>query len=859
MITFLCSGCGKSLKVKDELAGRKGRCPHCQQPMTVPASADTADISETGAKTAPQSLGAQRDARTVPPSGPRGTSGARKSGAAAPGSAAPKAELYDFLAPAQAGDEIGRLGSYRVLKVLGAGGMGVVFQAEDPKLHRMVALKAMLPALAASNANRERFLREARAAAAIEHDHIVAIYQVDEDCGVPFIAMPLLRGESLEDRLKGQRKLPTDEVVRIARETAEGLAAAHECNRIHRDIKPANIWLEGDKGRVKLLDFGLARSSRGESQLTQQGMIMGTPAYMSPEQGAGKPVDPRSDLFSLGCVMYRMATGTLAFKGTDTVATLVAVATETPAAPRKLNPELSPRLSKLIMDLLAKDPKDRPASARDVVDLLHEIEGEVAPEVVAADEEPIDYVLPADYEYEYDSLEVVDEVEVVEEAGRDRNAKPSQRSSMLPWLIGGGVGAFVLLLAGIITIVIVLTREDKTPTVAENKPPENNVFNTLPPINPNPAPAPAPNNPPANNPPANNPPVLNPQPGGNDPVSKPNIGGNDPVRKPDDKPIRPRPQPRPKKDGPRQPDKTFKPYNSAVKGLMFDSDGKLFFAFGERNSRVDSWDMDTQKIVHSYDLSVPVRACLLSPDGKRLIAYNDDRLRSFDVDSGQAVAEVIAPRNTRIVGGGFTANKDIRAAICLKGPPGSTIQLWDNATKKFLPVNPGNKKSPPIQIDHLGTEVQQAFFGPGCKRLVTWSRDRLFRVFDLELKKPLSTFPVAPNTERAIAVSGDFSRIMATFHQANVHVYDVDTGMEVKDIVPQKFGNTEAIAFGADSNIGVAGGFTGVVRILDLDSGEVKKELKGGALVTSVALSPDGKIVLAGDFTGSLAIHKLEE
>ena len=829
MITFLCSGCGKSLKVKDELAGRKGRCPHCQQPMTVPASADTADVSETGAK-------------TVPPSGARGSSGVKKGGTVAP-AAAPKAELYDFLAPAQADDEIGRLGSYRVLKVLGSGGMGVVFQAEDPKLHRLVALKAMLPALAASEANKERFLREARAAAAIEHDHIVAIFQVDEDRGVPFIAMPLLRGEALEDRFKRQRKLPADEVCRIARETADGLAAAHERNMIHRDIKPANIWLEGDKGRVKILDFGLARSSRGESQLTQQGMIMGTPAFMSPEQGAGKPVDPRSDLFSLGCVMYRMATGTLAFRGSDTVATLVAVATETPAAPRKLNPQLSPRLSKLIMDLLAKDPKDRPASAKAVVDLLTEIEDEAAPVGTAADEKPVDYVLPAD---ECDALEVVDEVDVVEDDDRDRYKEPARRSSMLPLLIGGGVGAFVLLLVGITIVVVVLTGKNDTPTVAENKPPENSIINAPPPVNPNPAPAA--NNPPVINPPANNPPVNDPKP-----------GGDDPVRKPDQEPIRPQPKRRPKKDGPREPDKTFKPYTSAVKGLMFAPEGKLFFTFGERNSRVDSWDMDNQKIVHSYDLSVPVRACLLSPDGKRLIAYNDDRLRSFDVDSGQALAEVIAPRGTRIVGGGFTAGKDTRAAICLKGQGSSTIQLYDYATKKFLPVNPGAKKLIPIQIDHLGTEVEQAFFSAGCKRLITWSRDRIFRVFDLELKKPLSTFPVAPNTEKAIAVSGDFSRLMGAFQQANVHVYDVDTGMEVKDIVPQKFGNTEAVAFGADSNIGVAGGFTGVVRILDLDSGEVKKELKGGSLVTSVALSPDGKIVLAGDFTGALAIHKLEE
>src|SRR5262249_54020502 len=148
-------------------------------------------------------------------------------------------EMYDFLAPPQRADEIGRLGPYRVLKVLGSGGMGVVFRAEDVQLQRPVALKAMLPALASSTSARERFLREARAAAAIEHDYIVPIYQVGEDRGVPFLAMKLLAGEPLEDRLK-RGELPLAEVLRITREIAVGLAAAHQRGLVHRDIKPAN-------------------------------------------------------------------------------------------------------------------------------------------------------------------------------------------------------------------------------------------------------------------------------------------------------------------------------------------------------------------------------------------------------------------------------------------------------------------------------------------------------------------------------------------------------------------------------------------------------------------------------------------
>ena len=192
----------------------------------------------------------------------------------------------------------------------------------------------MLPVLAASASARERFLREARSAAAVEHDHIVAIYQVGEDRGVPYLAMPLLKGEPLDARLQRDKRLPPAEVLRVARETASGLEAARQRGMIHRDIKPANLWLEEGSGRVKILDFGLARTAADAGHLTQQGAIVGTPAYMAPEQAGGK-TDHRADLFSLGCVMYRMATGELPFKGADTISTLMAVAIAAgPAADR---------------------------------------------------------------------------------------------------------------------------------------------------------------------------------------------------------------------------------------------------------------------------------------------------------------------------------------------------------------------------------------------------------------------------------------------------------------------------------------------------------------------------------------------
>ena len=175
--------------------------------------------------------------------------------------------------------------------------------------------------MAANPAAKGRFLREARGAAKLHHDHIIPIYYVGESDGIPFLAMPFLEGEPLDLRIKrggDHSPLPIPEAIRIAREVAQGLAVAHEHGVIHRDIKPGNIWLEAPNGRVKILDFGLARTEKEAAHLTASGAIMGTPAYMAPEQARGKHVDARADLFSLGCVLYEMVSGRRPFTGADT-------------------------------------------------------------------------------------------------------------------------------------------------------------------------------------------------------------------------------------------------------------------------------------------------------------------------------------------------------------------------------------------------------------------------------------------------------------------------------------------------------------------------------------------------------------
>lgn len=267
-----------------------------------------------------------------------------------------------------------RLGAYRIVRELGSGGMGTVYEAQDQILGRRVALKVLKSGMPDEADAKKRFLREAQSAAAVTHDHIVTIYQVGEDHGTPFLAMQLLDGESLEERLERPERFRVEEIIRIGHQIAEGLAAANQRGLIHRDIKPANIWLEAPKGRVKILDFGLARGNDTATQLTQSGVVMGTPAYMSPEQANGDPLDGRTDLFSLGCILYELATGTRPFDGPTFMAIIAKLATFVPPPAKELNPAIPVSLSNLISELLAKSREERPASAAEVANRLESLD-----------------------------------------------------------------------------------------------------------------------------------------------------------------------------------------------------------------------------------------------------------------------------------------------------------------------------------------------------------------------------------------------------------------------------------------------------------------------------------------------------
>jgi hypothetical protein len=278
-----------------------------------------------------------------------------------------------FLQPPGRSDSLGRLGHYEVLDVLGRGGFGIVFRAFDARLERVVAIKVLSPEMASTSPARKRFLREARAGAQIRHENVVPIHVVEEQ-PLPYLVMDYIPGETLQDRLDRAGPLDAADVVAIGRQVAEGLAAAHAAGLIHRDVKPANILIEaGPRPRVRITDFGLARAA-DDASITQSGVVAGTPLYMSPEQARGDTLDHRTDLFSLGSVLYQMVSGRPPFRADTTLGVLHRVAEDTPRPIGEIIPEAPAWLCDLIARLHAKNPDDRFQSAREVADLLADCE-----------------------------------------------------------------------------------------------------------------------------------------------------------------------------------------------------------------------------------------------------------------------------------------------------------------------------------------------------------------------------------------------------------------------------------------------------------------------------------------------------
>ncbi len=375
------SACGEDAellsRVKALLASHESRSQFLNTPVVKQITDDATEGTGAtlhGADGSPReddkanSTGAEDNMATIPPTDPTVANGR--------GNEMNEEIPLGYLQPATKSGSLGRLGHYEILELIGRGACGTVLKAFDDRLHRVVAIKVLSPELAATSPARKRFLREARSSAQVRHENVVSIYDV-EDQPIPYLVMEYIPGQTLQQRLDEYGPLDVPDVLRLGKQIADGLAAAHDQQLIHRDVKPGNILLDTSvNDHVKITDFGLARTA-DDASMTQSGMIAGTPLYMAPEQTLGHKLDHRADLFSFGSVLYQMISGRPPFRAPTTIAVLKRVAEDTPRPITEIIPEVPGWMCRLIGHLHAKNPAERYGSAKEVSDLLAQCLAEV--------------------------------------------------------------------------------------------------------------------------------------------------------------------------------------------------------------------------------------------------------------------------------------------------------------------------------------------------------------------------------------------------------------------------------------------------------------------------------------------------
>ncbi len=714
------------------------------------------------------------------------------------------------LAPAQANDEIGRLGPYRVLKVLGEGGMGVVYAAFDTRLQRPVALKLMRGATTATAAARERFLREARAAARIEHDHIVGIYHADEEGGALYLVMPLLCGETLQARKDREGMLPLADVLRIGRETAEALAAAHEHGLVHRDIKPGNLWLEAGSGRVKVLDFGLAQAALGDVRLTDPGSIVGTPAYMAPEQTRGTPVDARSDLYSLGVVLFELCTGRLPFAHKEVLALLSALAFDAPPPVTDLCPDLPPALADLIMRLLTKEPAERPSSARAVVQAIEAIERGFAPSaaplpapvrrrsgwrrmeaaaLLALFAGAIYFFGPAVYRIATNKGELVIttddpdiEVVITQNGHRVRalDLKTMQRITL-------SAGAYEIELPGgpqalrLNTDRFTLTRGGKAVVTVERVPPAR---------------------------------------AGS---GRPHHAAPGELRR-------------------------LAGHTHLVASVAFAGDGRRAVS-GSWDGTARVWDLSSGQQLHCLQPQdrTTVRAVAFSPDGRFVASGGfDATVWLWDVLSQDTGKELRAMRGHTKMVTALAFAPGGRALV--SAGHDRTVQLWTVPLGKGVGVLRGG---PGVSVG----EVECVAVSGDGRQVACGGQDRLVHLWDVETQEYVRAFRGHTGPVQRIAFAPDGQRLLSAGGDGGVRVWDVANGRELHQLGN---GPGAVAAFAPDGKRVLVGGRDGSLRLWDVAARRQQHQFEGHKRrVTSVAISPDGRRALSGDDEGGLRLWGL--
>ncbi len=773
-------------------------CPACQQRL------DWTDEGEAVLRRLAQRVG---DPTTIPADPTleqvqeRLTEGNPLTGPAAP---AP-AELY-FLRPSDQLGILGTIGPYEIQEVIGHGGMGIVLKAFDPGLHRLVAIKVLAAAVAGSALARRRFTREAQAAAAVSHEHIVPVHGVHETDGLPYLVMQYIEGESLQTRLDRTGPLEVIDIVRIGQQTAAGLAVAHAQGLIHRDIKPANLLLENGLARVKITDFGLARMA-DDARLTQNGVVAGTPEYMAPEQARGEPIDHRADLFSLGSVLYALCTGVPPFRAPTPVGVLRQLADQTPPPVRSLNPQVPIWLEKLIASLLAKDPADRISSAAEVATLLEGYLAHLQQPLTVSEPE-----LPAPRGCTGTQAKEV-----------NPSMSPSSGSSS-SWILRTLVPLLVLVGIGTLALVLVLfrrgnqAREREQEAVARNEQQiaktqvarANQLIqaqevaregkgNNLPA-------APTPRRPPA---------AIAFAPGEGARVVRVEEAGKAPGA------VLIAPQ-----------------VNNDVWSIALSRDGQYLAAscgwWENCPGETGVWNLATRQPLQRFTEDRGIASVAFTPDGKRLASGSwTGRARVYDWAAGKEVADFPVDGISRVA---ISPDGQLLATAAER----QTVQLWNLARGQLE-----------AELEGDLFRFHCVAFSPDGKRLLAGGGDwnavgtAQVTIWDVASKKQVLALKGHERSIVCLTISPDGKTVVTGAIDNTIRFWNAGTGQELRTLR----GHThwvECVAFSPDGKTLVSSSHDKTIRFWDVAQGMEVGQIAMPGSVRAVLFTPDGKTLIAG-------------